>query len=148
MLGLTRQDLLVFLSLPQSPVGTSIHITIVPPGGLIDRWRPSDETWGGVGEESQRVWRAGPCHKRFVFSQHSWNVISSWSYSLIPQYKEAQWSLPSLSFLTLQLNCPSFQVDYNWQEGNKENCAFPGLSPNILCIYQKDYSPFKNKKEF
>ena len=37
MLRLTRQDLLVFLSLPWGPNGKSIHITIVLPGGLIDR---------------------------------------------------------------------------------------------------------------
>ena len=37
VLRLTRQDLLVFLSFPRGPDGTSRHITIVPPGGPIDR---------------------------------------------------------------------------------------------------------------
>ena len=37
ILRLTRQDLLVFLSLPRSPDGTSVRMTIVPPGSLTDR---------------------------------------------------------------------------------------------------------------
>ena len=37
VLQLTRQDLLVFLPLLRGPSGTSVYITIVPFGGLIDR---------------------------------------------------------------------------------------------------------------
>ena len=93
VLRLTRQDL-VFLSLPWGPDGTSKHITIVPPRGLIDSWRPGGKARSGMGGESQRIPRPRSCRKRSFFSQLSWNVISSWSYSLIPQYKESHHVFP------------------------------------------------------
>ena len=143
--------------LPFPSSGVPVEHQYTPQLSLLGAWLTGEDpvVRSEVGwEESPRGYGGLVLAVKIVQTQLSWNAIPSWSYSLMPLYKESPSCLPSSSFLSSQLNCPSSTGDRNLEEGQDGLCspwvASPlSAEPDIsLVLIKRATLLFKTNRNF